>query len=100
MSWTSKGVDYPRLHAILRRVLPHHKPISERLGGELGTFKSIDSEGNVWLVQFQEPTTGEKGETIVRRSKRMALAADDAASQANGGVPTVKRSRTRADLDW
>jgi hypothetical protein len=96
MAYAPKGPDYDRLHAILRAVLPHHRAISTRVGDELGVFKSIDSSGNVWLIEFKEPYTDERGHHVVRRSKKLEIKADDAAQVAGGNV--TAQSRKRSDL--
>jgi len=40
------------LYARLRQVLPQYKPISEMKLGETGTWKAVDSDGNVYLVSW------------------------------------------------
>ena len=98
MAWQPKGIDYDKLHAVLRAVLPHHRAISTRLGGEVGVFKGIDSSGNVWLIRFDEPFTDEKGHTVQRRAKKLELKAEDAEAQARGGVTPI-RMKPRRDVD-
>jgi len=48
----------------LYSVLPQYAPISTHKGDNEGTYKAIDSDGNVFLVDFS------MGENGLRRNKR------------------------------
>ena len=52
------------LHQRLYSILPEYAPISTHEGDRTGTFKAIDADGNVFLVDF------EIGENGLRRNKR------------------------------
>ena len=52
------------LHQRLYSILPEYAPISTHESDRTGTFKAIDADGNVFLVDF------EIGENGLRRNKR------------------------------
>lgn len=52
------------LHQRLYSILPEYAPISKHEGDRTGTFKAVDADGNVFLIDFE---MGEKG---LRRNKR------------------------------
>ncbi len=47
----------PDLHQRLYQILPEYKPISSWMG-ESGTFKGVDAEGNVFIVEFNRSEAG------------------------------------------
>ena len=52
------------LHQRLYSILPEYAPISTHEGDRTGTFKAVDADGNVFLVDY------EAGENGLRRNKR------------------------------
>jgi len=94
MSW-KRETDSETLAARLRAVLPEYKPVSERQGDALGTYKSIDREGNVWLIRWLEPYTDERGHHVVRRQKKLEIKAGDVAT---AGIPVIQ-GRRRRDIE-
>lgn len=52
------------LHQRLYSILPEYAPISAHEGDRTGTFKAVDADGNVFLVDY------EAGENGLRRNKR------------------------------
>lgn len=78
MSW-KREIDTESLSQRLRSVLPEYRCVSERVGEELGTFKAIDREGNVWLVTWVEPIIDERNHFVIRRKKRIEIKAEDVA---------------------
>jgi hypothetical protein len=56
-------VNLSDLHARLYQILPEYPPVSAWTG-ENGTYKAVDAEGNVFLVDF------ERGEAGLRHEKR------------------------------
>lgn len=52
------------LHQRLYSILPEYAPISQHSGDQTGTFKSVDYDGNVFLVDYEATNDG------IRRNKR------------------------------
>jgi hypothetical protein len=52
------------LHQRLYSILPEYAPISTHEGNRTGTYKAVDSDGHVFLVDY------EAGENGLRRNKR------------------------------
>jgi hypothetical protein len=52
------------LHQRLYSILPEYAAISTHEGDRTGTFKAVDADGNVFLVDY------EAGENGLRRNKR------------------------------
>jgi hypothetical protein len=75
----------------LYSILPEYRPISEQKGDEEGTFKAVDFDGNVFLVDF------ENGDRGPRRCKRFFC--DYAGLIANSSLKTEPR-QCAADENW
>lgn len=76
MSW-KKELDTETLYRRLAQVYPEYRSVSSRVGDELGTFKAIDREGNIYLVTWVEPYTDERGHHVIRRKKQLVIQAGD-----------------------
>lgn len=72
-----KDIDKEALAARLRAVLPDYRPLAEWSGETPGTYKGIDSQGNVYLVTWDTPMTDVNGVFWQRRSKKLVLKADE-----------------------
>jgi hypothetical protein len=75
----------------LYSILPEYAPISTHKGDDVGTYKAVDSDGNVFLVDF------ECGENGLRRQKRFFC--DYAALMANSSLRTEPK-RCDASENW
>ena len=72
-----RELDKEVLAARLRAVLPDYRPLAEWSGKTPGTFKGIDSQGNVYLVTWDTPITDANGVFWQRRKKKLVLKADE-----------------------
>lgn len=79
------------LHQRLYTILPEYRPISTQKGDETGTFKAVDHDGNVFLVDYEE------GESGLRRNKRFFC--DYAALVSSSSLKTEPK-RCAASENW
>lgn len=79
------------LHQRLYSILPEYLPISAHGGTETGTFKAVDYDGNVFLVDYEE------GESGLRRNKRFFC---DYATLVSSSSLKTEPKRCAASENW
>lgn len=79
------------LHQRLYSILPEYAPISTHTGNSVGTYKAVDADGNVFLVDYEATTDG------LRRNKRFFC--DYGQLVANSSLRTEPK-RCSPDENW
>jgi hypothetical protein len=79
------------LHQRLYSILPEYAPISTHTGNSVGTYKAVDADGNVFLVDYETTTDG------LRRNKRFFC--DYSQLVANSSLRTEAK-RCSPDENW
>ena len=75
----------------LYSILPEYKPIHQHKGDDTGTYKAVDFDGNVFLVDF------EQGENGLRRHKRFFC---DYASLVTSSSLKTEPKQCAPDENW
>lgn len=79
------------LHQRLYSILPEYAPISTHTGDTVGTYKSVDADGNVFLVDYEAADNG------LKRNKRFFC--DYAGLVANSSLKSEPK-RCGAGENW